>query len=201
MTFLKPFRFLALAMLLVASVSCKKMVENLVKPTVPIDEFGFANYYIKKGNQSAENTGYKSVTSNEMKFIVRFDQSAVYSVNNPENQSDVNKLYGFSDNHAAHHQFSARFGWRYMNNQLTLHAYVYNNEQRTEQLISAIEIGKEYSCSIQAAGNQYIFKAAGKTVTIPRLATGANVDGYKLFPYFGGNETAPHDIHIFIKDI
>lgn len=201
MKLFKNLPLLMLAIVLVSSVSCKKVVERLMKPTVPVDEFGFADYHIKQGGQSAENTGYKSVTSNEMKFAVRFNNTAIYSVSDPGNQTDVNKLYGFSDNHSAHHQFSARFGWRYLNNQLTLHAYVYNNEQRSEQLITAIDIGKEYVCSIQAVGNQYVFQVAGKTVKMPRLATTPNVDGYQLFPFFGGDEKAPHDIHIFIKDL
>jgi hypothetical protein len=26
-------------------------------------------------------------------------------------------------------------------------------------------------------------------------------EGYKLFPYFGGDETAPHNISIWIKEL
>jgi hypothetical protein len=33
------------------------------------------------------------------------------------------------------------------------------------------------------------------------LAITTKAKGYQLYPYFGGNELAPHDMHIWIKDL
>ncbi|MER3497486.1 MAG: hypothetical protein C4308_02025 [Chitinophagaceae bacterium] len=60
--------------------------------------------------------------------------------------------------------------------------------------ITTIAIGSEYNCSIKLNGNKYIFTVNYITVDIPRASTTATAKGYKLYPYFGGAETAPHDI-------
>src|SRR5215207_256029 len=86
----------------------------------------FTLFTILNGSQFCEGNTYRSVQTGELKFTVRFDSSAIYETNNPENQYDINKLYGFSDNSALHHQFSARFGWRWSDGALRLFAYVYN---------------------------------------------------------------------------
>jgi hypothetical protein len=39
-----------------------------------------------------------------------------------------------------------------------------------------------------------------KTTAMPRTSKAAVAKGYKLFPYFGGDETAPHDINIWVKE-
>jgi hypothetical protein len=36
---------------------------------------------------------------------------------------------------------------------------------------------------------------------MPRSSITAKASGYLLFPYFGGDETAPHDMGIEIKDL
>ena len=36
-------------------------------------------------------------------------------------------------------------------------------------------------------------------VYIPRSSTTAKGDGYELYPYFGGDEIAPHDINVLDK--
>jgi hypothetical protein len=35
---------------------------------------------------------------------------------------------------------------------------------------------------------------------MPRAAATVKAKGYRLYPYFGGDETAPHDITISIRD-
>ncbi|WP_462255410.1 hypothetical protein [Ferruginibacter sp.] len=48
---------------------------------------------------------------------------------------------------------------------------------------------------------EYIFKSGNITVTMPRYVTSAEVKGYQLYPYFGGDETAPAEIYILIKEL
>ena len=37
--------------------------------------------------------------------------------------------------------------------------------------------------------------------SLPRTSATSKAEGYKLYPYFGGDESAPHDIFIYIKEL
>jgi hypothetical protein len=160
----------------------------------------FVKYTIAQGQQYCDKNGFSQIQLSELKFAVRFDSSAIYQTIDPGNQLDINKLYGFSDNNALHHDFSARFGWRWSDNALRLFAYVYNNGIQTNKELGTVAIGAENSCSIKVAGDKYIFTLNGKADTMPRASTTAKAVGYKLYPYFGGDEFAPHTISIWIKE-
>ena len=71
--------------ILFASPSCKK-----------IDEDGFRIYTIKCGKHKSRSA-IKFTRSNTLSFQVIFDESAIYTSNDPINQYDINKLYGLSD--------------------------------------------------------------------------------------------------------
>jgi len=161
----------------------------------------YVQYTIFKGQQYCDNSIYVPVKISDLAFKVKFDSSAIYSSTSTDNQSDINKLYGFSDNNAAHHEYSARFGWRWSNNALRLFAYVYNNSQMSFKELGTVPIGQENDCAIKVSGNQYIFTLNGKETKVPRASATPNAVGYKLFPYFGGNELAPHTISIWIEDL
>jgi hypothetical protein len=161
---------------------------------------GFEKYTIAEGQQYCDKNSFSSIQLSELRFTVKFDSSAIYKTLDPVNQLDINKLYGFSDNNALHHNFSARFGWRWSDNALRLFAYVYNTGVQTNKELGTVAIGAENSCSIKVAGDKYIFTLNGKTDTMPRASTTAEAVGYKLYPYFGGDEFAPHIISIWIKE-
>jgi len=158
-------------------------------------------YIIRKGNHECDQHGYSAVQYTEQKFKVLFDSSAIYKALTPGNQYDIHKLYGFSDNDADHHTFSARFGWRWENNALRLFTYVYNNRVLSKKEIMILKIDTIYDCSIAVSKEQYLFTVNDISVSMPRLSTTATGNGYKLYPYFGGDETAPHDIRIWIKEL
>jgi len=158
------------------------------------------NYLILQGKHSSERNEYSSVKYTIQKFEVIFDSSAIYKTITPGNQYDINKLFGFSDNDADHHSYSARFGWRWNNGALRLFGYVYNNKILSQAEIMVIKIGILYQCSIGVAADQYLFTVGNKSIAIVRSSTTPTASGYKLYPYFGGDETAPHDIHIWIKE-
>lgn len=48
---------------------------------------------------------------------------------------------------------------------------------------------------------KYVFEMNGKKELMKRTCTEDSTSAYQLFPYFGGDEAAPHDVHIFIKDL
>ncbi|MFN2439196.1 MAG: hypothetical protein ABR503_08345 [Chitinophagaceae bacterium] len=161
----------------------------------------FTFFTIRAGQHFADSNLFKPVETAELKFAVKFDSSAVYQSASPINQYDINKLYGFSDNNAKHHQFSARFGWRWSDKALRLFAYVYNNGILVSKELGTIGIGKEVSCSIKVHASVYIFSVGEITEYLPRLSATPLAKGYLLYPYFGGDEPAPHDINIWIKNL
>ena len=158
-------------------------------------------YLIRTGNHECDQHEYIAVHYSEQKFKVLFDSSAIYKALTPGNQFDIHKLYGFSDNDADHHSYSARFGWRWENNALRLFTYVYNNRVLSKKEIMILQIGTVYDCSIKVTKEQYLFSVNDKSVPMLRLSTTETGNGYKLYPYFGGDETAPHDIRIWIKEL
>lgn len=199
-------RLLTLGCAIILLSSCSKVVEPPDVNEAPPPAEAAANskeyvqYTIKKGDQYSDKNGFLAVNYSELTFKVRFDSSAIYTTTDPANQKDVNKLFGFSDNNADHHVFSARFGWRWSNNALRLFAYTYNNSTLSLKEMGTVPIGSEATCSIKVTNDNYIFSLnKNATVTMPRLSKTPAGSGYQLFPYFGGNETAPHDIKICIK--
>jgi hypothetical protein len=200
--------YLVIALLLAAAfASCSKkesLIESKVSAPVTSSEIilnQYQKYLIPKGSQYCTQSAFAKVDCNELSFKVRFDSSAVYKNSQEKNQEDINKLYGFSDNNAMHHEYSARFGWRWSNNALRLFAYVYNASVMSFKEIGTVEIGTESVCTIKVNGSQYIFKLNGTEIKMPRAATTITAQGYKLYPYFGGDETSPHDISIWIMEL
>jgi hypothetical protein len=161
----------------------------------------FEKYTIFKGQQYCDKNPYELVNYQQLSFIAKFDSSAIYQTIKPLNQHDINKLYGFGDNNAPHHVFSARFGWRWKDNALSLFAYIYNNSIMREKQLGTISIGSENKCSIKVDKDTYVFTLNGKETIMPRESTTATAQGRKLYPYFGGDEVAPHNIYIWIKEL
>ena len=198
-------RILCYAVILLCA-SCNKVVDDLVQKTILTPSSStnsstdFILYKIPQGQHSSDKSTYKKVETTELNFIVKFDTSAIYQTQTKENQYDINKLYGFSDNNGEHHQFSARFGWRWSDAALRLFAYVYNEGKMTSKELATIPIGAETFCSIKADSSNYIFTVNDKTETMPRLSKTPTAKGYMLYPYFGGDETAPHEVRVWIKE-
>lgn len=185
--------------------SCNKAVDQLIQKSILSTSTTtapqFVNYTIRKGNHYTDGNAYKPIETGSLNFSVQFDSSAMYKSVTEENQYDINKLYGFSDNNADHHQYSARFGWRWSDGALRLFAYVYNEGEMTSEEITTVPIGQTINCSIKVAASQYIFTCGDRVVSMPRKSATPQAKGYQLYPYFGGDEVAPHDITISIKDL
>lgn len=135
-----------------------------------------------------------------LSFEARFDETAKYMTKSADNQADINKLLGFSDCGNDHHTNSARLGWRWYNDRLEILAYVYNKGQRITEYITSVPLDEFVSYEISKTSQGYRFKVSDKVVNIPAdfkdCTGGAN---YYLWPYFGGDETAPQNILIVIQ--
>ena len=192
------FIFAALTICILCSCDKSNVIEPKKKPDVNID---FIKFTISEGKQFCNNNIYVTTSYSELKFLAKFDSSAIYTTTDPSNQDDINKLYGFADNNTTHQKYSARFGWCWYNNALRLYGYIYNSGIRDSKELGTVAIGYENNCSIKVTPTAYQFTLNGKVDSLPRSSNTIRAEGYKLYPYFGGNESAPHTINIFIKEL
>jgi hypothetical protein len=182
------------------------IVELLISCTKPVMEQmdvkqdAFKAYIIPKGAHYSNQSTVHQLIIDEMQFKVQFDSSAVYTTISPENQYDINKLWGFTEG-TDNHLNSARLGWGYNENKLKLYGYAYANGLRNSVEICSVELNTPIDCNIKISEGLYLFTVNGKTKSLPRSVIGTNTVGYQLYPYFGGDETAPHDIQILIKTL
>ena len=163
----------------------------------------FKEYTIKKGKHHS-NRPLKLFVDKSPSFQVIFDSTCVYKTSNPQNQGDINKLFGFSDcSSLHHHENSARFGWRWFQGKMQIFAYVYKNSEIEKTHLADIALNEPYSMEIKIIDNVYHFKLEGKgvqkTFTTTRISTCRLGLNYQLWPYFGGDETSPKDIIIQMK--
>ena len=178
-----------------STVATKPIIES--SRTVTAVAVAYTTYNIWKGQHYSDKRPLKSVSTTEMKFFAQFDQSAIYQTTIPVNQYDINKLWGFSE--GLNNQYnSARMGWGYSNGAIRLYGYVYSKGVRYSKEIATVLPGQEISCSIKISGSTYVISANGISVILPRGTTAANASGFQQYPYFGGDEVAPHDISIAI---
>lgn len=205
----KIILYLTIILLIVAGLqSCGKdtSIDTGAEP-----DFGFTNYVIDSGASYSVDS-MKIVLMNgisDMRFKFKFDSSAIYTTSDPINQGDVNKLYGFADGVSfttlytipPHHINSARMGWAWYQNALRIYGYCYNDSIRVFKELQPIAIGKSYTAGIRLLKGGYEFTIDNKKDTMFRSVNTETIIGYKLFPYFGGTETAPHKVTIQIKDI
>jgi hypothetical protein len=133
-------------------------------------------------------------------FTAKFDDTGRYNLGNV-NQYDINKLYGFSDCFSSHHRNSARIGWVWnlSTSKMEIHAYTYADGKRNYKYITSVPLNKTIYYSIAIDSRNYIMTADGISVSMERGCKSKNANGYKLYPYFGGDEVAPHNITIEIN--
>ncbi len=157
------------------------------------------NFIIQKGQHRAK-VRVQSLQSSVLTFDAIFDQSAIYQTQQIENQHDINKLMGFSDCNSLHHENSARFGWRWLDGNLEIHAYAYASGKRVTRFIGNVDIDTSNTYQITMTQDSYIFNLVGFNPVVIKRENHCNRGFYyMLFPYFGGDESAPHDILIQVK--
>jgi len=193
---------LFIVLLCIISVSCTKSVQTEPQVTPVLTHLNsLQKYIIKKGNHYADQNALQVLNSSAIVASVMFDSSAIYTTVNSFNQGDINKLIGFSDCGTEHQQNSARLGWSWNGKNVIIYAYSYVNTERISMPLGPVELNKSFNCSVKADNDYYYFQAGMYTDSIRRHCNSFTGSRYKLFPYFGGDETAPHEISIVIKEI
>lgn len=187
--------------LLVIASACELL--NEVNPNYgsagDAEKAGLELFQIDGGDHSS-TIAYRSFSGKKLTFEALFDSTAIYTTADPANQADINKLYGFSDCSSHHHTNSARFGWRWYNSEMQIFAYAYNEGERTSKYLATVPLNEKRVYNILVEDDSYIFQLNGKEVKINRSCSG-EANGYKLYPYFGGDETAPKDIQVWLKEV
>ena len=178
-------------LLLLALFSCTK----------EIDDLGFRVYTIPAGEHSS-GSFVNHPNDSKINFQFILDESAYYETEIPENQHDVNKIYGFSDFGAKHKKYSIRLGWRYIENNLELCWLRHEDGVHSSATIKIIQPDVIYNATIDIKTFYYVIVIDNDTTLVRRRPEGnwGLIRRYYLYPYFGGNEYAPHDITIKIKE-
>jgi len=166
-----------------------------------VDDLGFRIYTIPAGEHSS-GSFLNHPDNSKISFQFILDESAYYETEIPENQYDVNKIYGMSDFGVRHQKYSIRLGWRYVNNELQLCWLRHEEGRHSSGTIKVIEPDVVYNATIDIKTFYYIITIDSDTTMVRRRPEGnwGLIRRYYLYPYFGGNEYAPHDITIKIKE-
>ncbi len=156
-------------------------------------------YRIKKGSHgSGAHLGYFKGKSLTVTF--QLDDGAIYQTRDPANQLDVNKLFGFTDCNALDPQNnSARFGWRWNTDRIEILAFVDYQGSHNFQVIGSTWPGEVSEGTIALENGKYAFYYKGTRLEMKRNCSKSKMQGFELHPYFGGQETAPADIKIYLK--
>lgn len=159
------------------------------------------DFVISSGNHYSSPRKVGLHRGSTLRFKALFDGSAEYDLGD-EDQLDTNKLYGTSDCGDKHSENSARFGWRWNDGKLEIMAYTHVSGAFDFKLIGEAKIGRPYDYEIGLSEDKqsYVFNFNGSTVTMKRGCSDSGMTGYKLYPYFGGDKTAPHNIKIKIEE-
>ena len=168
------------------------------------------DFKIKQGDHRAHNEGIGTHAlklgkhhDRTVRFKVLFPSSAAYKTSSASHQSDSNKVMGISTGRI--HETSVRLGWAWdpAASKVQLRFYGYLNGQRAmDELIKVpldqwveVELGLSNSAMFVRANaarveKKHDFKFRGTTTTVV-LRTA----------YFGGEETAPQEVVVRVKDI
>lgn len=132
-------------------------------------------------------------------FNVKFSSTCLFSLRN-DNDYDINKLYGFS--FGLHSQNSVRLGWvpDFGSKQIKIYYYHYNLGQVYYGEITRVPVNEFFICNIQVFEDRVKYQVKSEVVE-KKFVKPIFPLGYKLFPYFGGNNTAPHQMRIFVDEL
>ena len=163
-------------------------------------------YLIRKGKHSS---GFHLglTLRNSIGFIAQFDDTCLYNIEGVD-KYDINKLFGFSTTWF-HHRQSARVGWRCLDGKnIQLVTYSYNKgvrEPNEMDVLGVVAPNEKFVCKIVDTESTYVYtfeKLDGLSqvkVVEDKKASDWFIFHYYLYPYFGGNNPAPHDMRIKIQ--
>ena len=170
------------------------------------DDSGYRVYTIDKGNHYSDGPIDKLFGNDNKSTLweweVIFDSSCIYSESdlvNSSNYLDVNKLIGFSDCDRHHSQYSCRVGWRASGDSIELLIYKRDDNNISFKSLEKVYTDQVVNITLEFKDSIYISCIDGNCDALERPCTDWVGRKYSLFPFFGGQETAPHEMKIRIK--
>lgn len=159
-------------------------------------------YTIRKGRHSSGWHFNPYWRKGALRGTAQFTLSCAYDLPGHD-QADTNKLMGLS--FGLHSCWSARWGWKSRGEDSdTIMLLPYMRERgeivRPRGRLD-VPMGEDVRIAIEREGRVITFRAEypGADIAIIHEMSGDPPHcGYRLHPYFGGNRTAPHDIHIML---
>lgn len=172
----------------------------------------YKRYHIKKGRHYSNRAHLGLTLSNDHIVTAYFDKNCLYQIEG-EDSHDINKLFGFST--AWHHHVqSIRLGWRCLDGK-GIEILTYPHDAEVEEskerfinfegifLLDQVEPKQRFECQIFNHRDEFTFYYRSgeyeNMVNIPKLSYHFTFIHYYLYPYFGGNKRAPHDMDIYMK--
>lgn len=165
-------------------------------------------FTIKEGKHKSSGFHFGLTFRNKIACRASLTESCLYQFNNVDDL-DINKLFGFST--SWFHQFqSARIGWRCKDGvEFEILTYSYNKGERSigeTDLLGIVQPNEEFECVIEDTEIDYIYRFKKthelhwNTARDPKSKDWWFFH-YLLWPYFGGDKVAPHEIHINLEKI
>jgi hypothetical protein len=161
---------------------------------------------IKKGTHSPFRLPRLLFGGRKLAYTVVFKNSCRYEIGS--DQTDINKLFGIGY-FPHHHRNSVRFGWVYnpsKNDTMEIYAYWYDKGERKYEFMCDVPINSPAYYEMTVEYSASVGRYFRLSVTFDKEVVGAKPVlirpqsvGYLLRPYFGGNQTAPHNMEIWME--
>lgn len=155
-------------------------------------------YEVKKGENYFKPRALWFETADSIEMEVMFLPSCIYETKQNQNQGDWNKLFGISSLFGRK-ALSYRFVWRCNIDLIEIGAYWYQNNVRGDIHIGCVKIGARIALKLSKNANsvQWFIDGQEKHSILGKWP----VLGWKLRPYFGGDESAPKNMKLFMQRI
>lgn len=189
---MKKLVFILMAMASISLARCEKF-----------DTHQWMPFTIQQGKHYPDKIFINRIPSRdgcytELNFQFYFpDTSYIYDIG--DNQSDWNKLFGITPFVNTIHEYSIRVVWRWFNNKLQIGYYIYMPESPKviKGVITTTSRDIINDATIMVWDNMIVIRVNEDDFT---YFDGKSCPGWwTSMPYFGGDEVAPHDIHISLK--
>jgi hypothetical protein len=164
-------------------------------------------YTIKKGSHYAKGTFWDKFTAigfnrKILNATFCFSQSCWWAPPRNNDDLDLNKLCGIGYG-LNHHKNSVRLAWVPDFNQpgkIKIFGYTYDESSagHKSQFIKTVQAGSVCNGRIVNNGANYQMSVDGTMITMENKSGDPGLC-FGLFPYFGGNNTAPHDMDIELE--
>ena len=166
------------------------------------------SYQIKKGNHYCSMSFFEKLGGvgwKITKYSVRFTMhpSCWWAPARNHDDGDLNKLTGVCYGLNVHSN-SVRLTWVpdfNVNGKIDIFGYTYDEKATDPKItavpITSVQVGQPCNGCIDVQGNKYKITVINVSVLMDTLHADPSLC-YRLYPYFGGNNTAPQDMTIDI---